>query len=209
MSSKFSLSRAPLTATAWSSFPLPSALQSWFGPVPLVLHSLTSEQVKLQYIAVTAAVSTVIAMLHKPETTSAAITMLGKTVELCAPVLKERCDPNKLNELRTALLKVTASSSSRLTCVEITDDIFRYDITYIEENLAFNRAGALAPAPALAHPGQFVCLLGSCTFSFGSRASCGRSGYVSDARSCSSRVLRWAQEHCLCDGIRRAQRRHH
>lgn len=62
--------------------------------------------VKLQYIAVTAAVATVSAMLIKPETTSAAITMLGKTVELSAPILKERCDPSKLAELRTALLRV-------------------------------------------------------------------------------------------------------
>ena len=58
-----------------------------------------------------------IAMLSKAETTSAAITMLGKTVELCAPALKERSDQAKLNELRVALLKVQRiATTSPLTC---------------------------------------------------------------------------------------------
>ncbi len=46
-------------------------------------------------------------LMLKPETKAAAVTMLGKTVELCLPILKsDKCDPTKLNDLRAALAKV-------------------------------------------------------------------------------------------------------
>jgi hypothetical protein len=47
-------------------------------------------QVKLEYVHISGAVTTIITLLPKPETRCAAITMLGKTVELCLPQLREK-----------------------------------------------------------------------------------------------------------------------
>ncbi|KAJ7519822.1 hypothetical protein O6H91_20G057200 [Diphasiastrum complanatum] len=81
--------------------------------------------VNLQFIPVTGAVSTIITLLRKPENRSAAITMLGKTVELCLQQLNDKCDPAILAELRSELHSVT-------------EDVFKYDVNYIEESMGWS-----------------------------------------------------------------------
>jgi len=78
--------------------------------------------VKLEFVSIPGAVTTIITLLKKPDTRSAAITMLGKTVEICPNLLQERCEQTKLQELRICLQSVK-------------DDLFQYDINYIEENM--------------------------------------------------------------------------
>ena len=55
---------------------------------------------------VNGAVSTIATLLKKPETRSAAVTMLGKSVELCTQQMLA-CDPKILGDLRAALEGVT------------------------------------------------------------------------------------------------------
>lgn len=80
--------------------------------------------VKLEFVSVTGAVTTVTTLLREADTRCAAITMLGKTVELCLTLLAEKCDPVQLAALRQALRSVS-------------DDTFRYDISYIQENMGW------------------------------------------------------------------------
>lgn len=62
--------------------------------------------IKIEYIPINTAVTTIIQLLAQPETRSAAITMLGKTVEWCLPQLKEKCDKKVLSELHRSLSQV-------------------------------------------------------------------------------------------------------
>jgi hypothetical protein len=52
------------------------------------------------------------ALISKPETRAAGVTMLGKTVELCLDLLKAKCDPVKLKELSDAVRAVLSGSNS-------------------------------------------------------------------------------------------------
>jgi hypothetical protein len=81
--------------------------------------------VNLEFVPINGAVTSIITLLRKPETRCAAVTMLGKTVELCLQQLTEKCDPNVLQDLNTALQKVT-------------EDAFQYDINYIEESMGWS-----------------------------------------------------------------------
>jgi WD40 repeat protein len=81
--------------------------------------------VKLEFVSVTGAITTITTLLREPDTRCASITMLGKTVELCLTLLAEKCDPAQLAALRQSL---------RL----VNDDAFRYDISYIQENMGWS-----------------------------------------------------------------------
>ncbi|CAM6126900.1 unnamed protein product [Calypogeia fissa] len=83
--------------------------------------------VNLEFVSIPGAVTTIIALLRKPENRCAAVTMLGKTVELCLQQLTDKCAPSTLNELNAALQNVT-------------EDTFQYDINYIEESMGWNRS---------------------------------------------------------------------
>ena len=63
--------------------------------------------VKLDFVSVSGAVTTITTLLQSPDTRCAAITMLGKTVELCLAQLAEKCEPAQLQALRAALANVT------------------------------------------------------------------------------------------------------
>jgi hypothetical protein len=63
--------------------------------------------IKLEFVPITGAVTTIVTLLQKPETRCAAITMLGKTVEMCFAQLIQKCDPAKLNDLRLKLQTVS------------------------------------------------------------------------------------------------------
>lgn len=82
--------------------------------------------VNLEFVSITGAVTTIITLLRKQENRCAAITMLGKTVELCLQQLTEKCDPGTLQELAASLRN-------------ITEDVFQYDINYIEDTMGWNR----------------------------------------------------------------------
>ncbi|KAG0613087.1 hypothetical protein M758_6G075600 [Ceratodon purpureus] len=82
--------------------------------------------VNLEFVSINGAITTIITLLRKPETRCAAVTMLGKTVELCLQQLTEKCDPSTLQDLNTALQNVT-------------EDAFQYDINYIEESMGWSR----------------------------------------------------------------------
>ncbi|XP_024401026.1 uncharacterized protein [Physcomitrium patens] len=82
--------------------------------------------VNLEFVSINGAITTIITLLRKPETRCAAVTMLGKTVELCLQQLTEKCNSKTLQELNTALQSVT-------------EDAFQYDINYIEESMSWSR----------------------------------------------------------------------
>ncbi|KAH8970628.1 hypothetical protein BDL97_02G097800 [Sphagnum fallax] len=82
--------------------------------------------VSLEFVSISGAVTTIITLLRKPDTRCAAITMLGKTVELCVQQLNDKCDANTMAELNAVLHNVT-------------EDAFQYDINYIEDSMNWNR----------------------------------------------------------------------
>ena len=82
--------------------------------------------VKLEFVNIDAAVGTITTLLQPLETRCAGITMLGKTVELCLPLITGKCDPAKLADLRRALAYVT-------------EDVFQYDVNYITDNMSWSR----------------------------------------------------------------------
>ncbi|CAI7855653.1 unnamed protein product [Closterium sp. NIES-54] len=60
--------------------------------------------VHLEFVSIQGAVTTILMLLRKPDNRCAAVTMLGKTVELCASQLVAQGDPGKMEELRKAVL---------------------------------------------------------------------------------------------------------
>ena len=58
------------------------------------------------------AITTINTLLKKEDNRCAALTMLGKTVELCLDILTDKCDPTVLRELRATLDSVCAFRSS-------------------------------------------------------------------------------------------------
>ncbi|KAL2652534.1 hypothetical protein R1flu_020662 [Riccia fluitans] len=87
--------------------------------------------VTLEFVSISGAITTIIALLRKPENRSAAVTMLGKTVELCLQQLTDKCDPSALADLNAALQNVT-------------EDVFQYDINYIEDSMGWSRQPAVS-----------------------------------------------------------------
>eukprot|EP00899_Mesostigma_viride_P026835 jgi/Mesvir1/7336/Mv19145-RA.1 len=76
--------------------------------------------VNLEFVKVSGAVSTIIALLKKKENRCAAITMLGKTVEFCHQQLLTKCTRDALSQLREAVAGCTEAE-------------FKYDVEYINE----------------------------------------------------------------------------
>ncbi|GAQ84869.1 hypothetical protein KFL_002090210 [Klebsormidium nitens] len=99
--------------------------------------------VNMEFVSITGAVTTIITLLKKPENRCAAITMLGKTVELCLQQLTEKCEPESLNKLRAALL-------------EVTEDAFHYDVEYIEESMGWTRQANGMPSGMPGENGAFA-----------------------------------------------------
>lgn len=101
--------------------------------------------VKLGFVQVDGAVQTMERLLMKPDTRSAAVTMLGKSVEYCSEMLLQRTTPGYLAALWRALDKVT-------------EDNFQYDKNYITETLSKTAppgglpGTAAAPTPPTAAP---------------------------------------------------------
>ncbi|KAK9838376.1 hypothetical protein WJX81_008030 [Elliptochloris bilobata] len=90
--------------------------------------------VQLDFVSIPGAVQTIITLLKKPENRCAAVTMLGKTVEMCYLQLGQRCAPADLAKLQAALTAVS-------------EPLFDYDKQYICEFMGWAQPGA-APAPA-------------------------------------------------------------
>lgn len=83
--------------------------------------------VLLELAPASAAVKTIITLMKIPENRSAAITLLGKTVELCSDSVKEKCDPELIETLRGVMATVTEPE-------------FKYDLEYVEENMKWTTA---------------------------------------------------------------------
>eukprot|EP00898_Chlorokybus_atmophyticus_P002604 jgi/Chlat1/3344/Chrsp23S03654 len=90
--------------------------------------------VSLDVVPISGAVSTLTVLLKKPETQCAAVTMLGKTIEMCFPLL-EQCDEQGLAGLRAALRA-------------LDNDVFKYDIDYIEDNMGWRAPSQPLPTPS-------------------------------------------------------------
>jgi hypothetical protein len=95
--------------------------------------------VKVEFVNISGAITTITTLLQKPDTRCAAVTMLGKTVELCLHLLNEKCDAAKLADLRAVLGTVT-------------EEVFRYDVNYIEENMSWSSPAPLSALNATAEP---------------------------------------------------------
>lgn len=81
--------------------------------------------INMELIPLTGAVTTIMTLLRKPENRCAAVTMLGKTVELCLQQLTEKCEAAILADLSLLLQS-------------IKEETFLYDINYIEESMGWN-----------------------------------------------------------------------
>lgn len=95
--------------------------------------------VKVEFVRIDAAISTITTLLQKPETRCAAVTMLGKTIELCLHLILDKCDPGHLEELRAALSLVT-------------EKVFQYDVSYITENMSWTQLAPHAVVPVVPLP---------------------------------------------------------
>lgn len=84
--------------------------------------------VKLEFVSIKGAITTINTLLKKDDNRCAALTMLGKTVELCLDILTEKCEKGVLRELQ-------------MTLESITDPAFEYDIAYIRENMSWQDGG--------------------------------------------------------------------
>eukprot|EP00727_Mastigamoeba_balamuthi_P009760 m51a1_g5406 Coatomer subunit beta' B (700) ;mRNA; r:74002-76666 len=93
--------------------------------------------IKVEFVNITGAVTTITTLLQKQENRCAAVTMLGKTVELCLALIKDKCERPRLSELRAALH----------TCV--TEPEFVYDVNYIDQNMGWDATSVLSPTPTL------------------------------------------------------------
>ncbi|KAK9814761.1 hypothetical protein WJX72_011057 [[Myrmecia] bisecta] len=82
--------------------------------------------VYLEFVAVPGAVQTIATLLQKPENRCAAVTMLGKTVELCFQQLTEKCPEEQLHILQAALASVSEPE-------------FLYDLNYIYDFMQWPR----------------------------------------------------------------------
>ncbi|CAI5458179.1 unnamed protein product [Closterium sp. Yama58-4] len=94
--------------------------------------------VHLEFVSIQGAVTTILTLLRKPDNRCAAVTMLGKTVELCAPQLVAQGDPGKMEELRKAVLG-------------LKEEAFRYDVNYVRDSLGWTDSpitSTTSPAPA-------------------------------------------------------------
>ncbi|XP_024525238.1 uncharacterized protein LOC9658466 isoform X3 [Selaginella moellendorffii] len=91
--------------------------------------------VQMEFVPLVGAVQSIVQLLRKQETRCAAVTMLGKTVELCLQQLNEKCDLTTLSDLRAAVHNVTEGH-------------FVYDINYIEESMGWN----LSPTSVVTSP---------------------------------------------------------
>ncbi|CAI5514425.1 unnamed protein product [Closterium sp. Naga37s-1] len=92
--------------------------------------------VHLEFVSIQGAVTTILTLLRKPDNRCAAVTMLGKTVELCAPQLVAQGDPGKMEELRKAVLG-------------LKEEAFRYDVNYVRGSLGWSdNPITTSPAPA-------------------------------------------------------------
>jgi len=80
--------------------------------------------VKLEFVNIDGAIKSIDMLLRAPETRCAGITMFGKTIEFCLPLITGKCDAVELARLRNALSLVT-------------EDNFQYDVNYIEENMSW------------------------------------------------------------------------
>jgi hypothetical protein len=92
--------------------------------------------VKLEFVSIKGAITTINTLLKKEDNRCAALTMLGKTVELCLDILTDKCDHGVLRELRATL-------------DSILDPAFEYDIAYIKENMNWqdSAGGGAKPIP--------------------------------------------------------------
>eukprot|EP01006_Ploeotia_vitrea_P026331 TRINITY_DN5930_c0_g1_i1.p1 TRINITY_DN5930_c0_g1~~TRINITY_DN5930_c0_g1_i1.p1 ORF type:complete len:414 (-),score=67.42 TRINITY_DN5930_c0_g1_i1:34-1137(-) len=97
--------------------------------------------VKIEFVSVRGAVKTMTDLLRDPSSRCAAVTMLGKTVELCLNLLMEKCDKALLCELKEVLDSVK-------------DSHFEYDIAYIQENMHWEGDTEGAPPPQQAKADQ-------------------------------------------------------
>ena len=91
-----------ITSNAFNYKKLYKLFQNIFLNFPTIFFELF----KFYLFFYVGAVTTIITLLQKHETRCAAVTMLGKTVELCLSLLSDKCDPAKLAELRMCLQTV-------------------------------------------------------------------------------------------------------
>lgn len=80
--------------------------------------------VQIEFVSVDGAAQTIERLLNKVDTRSAAVTMLGKTVELCSDKLLQKCNRSYLTGLWKALEKVN-------------EDVFKYDVDWITQYMGW------------------------------------------------------------------------
>ena len=91
------------------------------------------------HLPISGAVVTICRLLATPEKRMAAVTMLGKTVEVCFMQLSERCDAASLAELHTALRS-------------LTEPEFQYDVEYVCDCMGWTHNPPTPPAPTVSAP---------------------------------------------------------
>eukprot|EP00887_Chlorella_sp_A99_P005312 scaffold1.g5312.t1 len=91
--------------------------------------------VSIELVGIEGALQTMCTLVKKPETRGAAITMLGKTVELCSHLITEKLAPQMQQKMRE-------------TVASVTEEGFKYDVSYIMDSMGWS-----AGAPGGGHGG--------------------------------------------------------
>ena len=101
------------------------------------LAEVIARLIDVGHLPIAGAVATICRLLATPEKRVAAVTMLGKTVEVCFMQLSERCDAASLAQLYASLR-------------QLREPEFQYDVEYVCECMGWknNPPVAAAPAPA-------------------------------------------------------------
>ena len=115
------------------------------------LAEVFARLVELGELPIAGAVHSIVRLLRNPEKRMAAVTMLGKTVEVCFSSLTERCDRSAMDSLRDEL-------------ANMTDPEYAYDVSYVYESLGgllgwgvqptMKPAAAAQPPPQQPQPQQ-------------------------------------------------------
>ena len=132
--------------------------------------------VKLEFVNINAAITAIVTLLIRPETRCAGVTMLGKTVELCLHLITGKGDPAKVAELRSALSLVK-------------EDVFQYDVNYIEDNMSWGRSRQPAASAVLAGAAASSASAAAVAGAGGSRAAARAAAPVRSMRAVGEQLV--------------------
>jgi hypothetical protein len=105
------------------------------------LAEVFARLIDVGHLPISGAVTTIVTLLKTAEKRVAAVTMLGKTVEVCFQALTERCEPGPMKALYDGLHA-------------LTEPEYLYDVDYVSDCLNWKLCPPVVPPPAAGAPQQ-------------------------------------------------------